>query len=96
MGKILGHLEPKRVFHFFEEVLSIPHESGNEKELSDYCVKFAQDRGLSVIQDQFNNIIIEKPATPGYEDRPGVILQGHLDMVCVVILHQNDLYSAKS
>ena len=83
MGKILGHLEPKNVFHFFEEVLSIPHESGNEKELSDYCVKFAQDRGLSVIQDQFNNIIIEKPATPGYEDRPGVILQGHLDMVCV-------------
>ncbi len=83
MERILEHLEPKNVFRFFEEVLSIPHESGNEKELSDYCVKFAQDRGLAVIQDQFNNIIIEKPAAPGYEDRPGVILQGHLDMVCV-------------
>ena len=83
MGKILGHLEPKNVFHFFEEILSIPHESGNEKQLSDYCVRFAQDRGLKVIQDEVNNIIIEKPATPGYEDRPGIIFQGHLDMVCV-------------
>lgn len=83
MERLLAHLEPKNVFHFYEDVLTIPHESGNEKELSDYCVKFAKERGLKVIQDEVNNIIIEKPATPGYEDRPGIILQGHLDMVCV-------------
>ena len=81
--KKLAHLEPKEVFRFYEEILCIPHESGNEKALSDYCVKFAKDRGLQVHQDAVNNVLISKPATPGYEDRPAIILQGHLDMVCV-------------
>jgi len=79
----LTHLEPKEVFRFYEEILSIPHESGNEKALSDYCVRFAKDRGLSVYQDPVNNVLISKAATPGQEHRPGIILQAHLDMVCV-------------
>ena len=81
MGK-LSHLHPGRVFHYFEEICAIPHGSGDTRRISDYCVAFAQSHGLWCRQDALNNVIIKKPATPGYEDHPAVILQGHLDMVC--------------
>lgn len=82
MQGILKNLEPNLVFHFFEEISQIPRGSGNEKGISDYLVRFANDRGLEVIQDEALNVIIKKPATAGYENAPGVILQGHMDMVC--------------
>lgn len=75
-------LEPKRVFHYFNAICAIPHGSYNTKALSDYCVEVATSLGLSVTQDSTNNVIIEKPASPGYENAAPVILQGHLDMVC--------------
>ena len=80
--RVLENLEPKKVFEFFEDITQIPHGSYNEKAISDYCVKFAKDRGLEVYQDDLYDVIIKCPATPGYEDVEGVILQGHLDMVC--------------
>ena len=80
--RVLENLEPKKVFQFFEDLTQIPRGSGNEKAVSDYCVKFAQDRGLEVRQDELYNVVIKCPATAGYEDVEGVILQGHLDMVC--------------
>lgn len=80
---ILSGCEPKEALEFFEELCAIPHGSGNTKAISDYCVKFANDRGLTVIQDEINNIIITKEATKGYENKDTIILQGHLDMVCV-------------
>ncbi|MCL2565289.1 MAG: aminoacyl-histidine dipeptidase [Defluviitaleaceae bacterium] len=79
---ILENLEPKKVFMFFEEISRIPRGSGNEKEASDYLVKFAKDRNLEVIQDNVYNVIIKKPGTKGYENSPPVILQGHIDIVC--------------
>lgn len=79
---ILENLEPKEVFHYFEELSQIPRGTFNTKEVSDYCVKFANDRGLEVIQDEINNVIIKKPGTKGYEESDPVIIQGHLDMVC--------------
>ncbi len=79
---ILDKYEPQSVFRFFEEVCSIPHGSGNTKKISDYLFNFACKRGLDVAQDKLNNIIIRKPASPGYETRPSVIIQGHMDMVC--------------
>ena len=78
---VLQHLEPRSVFRFFEQMCAIPHGSGNTKAISDYCVKFAESRGLEVHQDGLNNVVIVKPATPGYEAAPTVIVQGHLDMV---------------
>ena len=78
---MLEHLEPKAVFHFFEDLTRIPHGSRNTKAISDYCVSFAKERGLWVYQDELNNVIIKKPASAGYEAAPAVILQGHLDMV---------------
>lgn len=81
MGHILAGLEPERVFHYFEEICAIPHSSGHTKQLSDYCKALAQQKGYSFVQDQWNNLIIKKPASVGYEQVPAVILQGHLDMV---------------
>ena len=79
--RVLEKLEPRSVFYFFEDLCRIPHGSGNTKAISDYCVRFAQERGLRCVQDAVNNIIIWKDGTPGYENAPTVILQGHLDMV---------------
>jgi len=70
------------VFRYFGEISAIPRGSGNEKQISDYMVEFARKHGLEVIQDKAMNIVIKKPAAPGYENAPAVILQGHLDMVC--------------
>lgn len=78
---VLSNLEPKSVFHYFEEITRIPHGSGNVEQISDYLVDFAKARGLFYIQDELKNVIIVKEATPGYENEPAVILQGHMDMV---------------
>ena len=78
---VLSNLEPKRVFEIFESLASIPHGSRNTKAISDWCVKFGEERGLECHQDAANNVILIAPATPGYENAPAVILQGHLDMV---------------
>ncbi|MDD2480734.1 MAG: aminoacyl-histidine dipeptidase [Lutispora sp.] len=72
-----------KIFKYFEEISKIPRGSGNEKAISDYLVRFAKENNLEVIQDEVMNVIIKKPASPGYENSPGVILQGHMDMVCV-------------
>lgn len=81
MGK-LSHLQPARVFHYFEEICGIPHGSGDTARISDYCVAFAKAHQLAYHQDALGNVIIKKPATAGYESHPAVILQGHIDMVC--------------
>ena len=70
------------VFKYFSEISKIPRCSGNEKAISDYLVSEAKRLGLEVIQDETLNVIIKKPGSSGYEDSPGVILQGHMDMVC--------------
>lgn len=75
-------LENNKVLAFFKELSNIPRESGNEKAVSDYLVQFGKDRHLETIQDEENNVIIKMPASPGCEDKPSLILQGHIDMVC--------------
>lgn len=79
---VLSDLEPKAVFRYFEEICQIPHGSGNTKAISDYLKEFAVAHDLKYRQDEWNNVIIWKDASPGYEDAPTVMLQGHMDMVC--------------
>ena len=79
---VLDKLQPQCVLHYFEELSAIPHGSGNVGAISDYCVRFAKDRGLEYHQDEKGNVVIIKKAAAGYETAPAVILQGHLDMVC--------------
>ena len=76
------NLKPERVFHYFRELSDIPRESHNEKAVSDYIYNFGKKLGLEIKQDDILNVYIRKPATKGYENKPGIILQGHMDMVC--------------
>ncbi len=78
----LAGLQPADVFGYFEEICSMPHGSGNTKIISDYLVDFAQKQGLRYAQDEDNNVILWQEGTCGLEDRPPVIIQGHMDMVC--------------
>lgn len=78
--KINGY-QPEALFHFFEDLSAIPRGSGEEKAVSDWIVAFARERGLEVTQDAAWNVIVRKPGTKGSEDRPPVLLQGHIDMV---------------
>lgn len=81
MGK-LENLEPKRVFYYFEEITKIPRCSFKEEKIKDFLINFAKDHGLEYYDDKYNNVIIKKEASPGYEDKEAIILQGHTDMVC--------------
>ena len=71
----------KRYFYYFNEICKIPHGSRNEKALSDYIVNFAKEHHLDYKQDDVYNVIIEKPASKGYEKSEPIILQAHIDMV---------------
>lgn len=75
--------EPKNVMKYFEEICAIPHGSGNTKEISDYLMDFAAKHDLDAVQDDMNNVIIWKKATEDKTDSEPIILQGHIDMVCV-------------
>ena len=81
MGK-LENLEPKRVFYYFEEITKIPRCSFKEEKIKDFLINFAKNHGLEYYDDKYNNVIIKKEASPGYEDKEAIILQGHTDMVC--------------
>jgi dipeptidase D len=71
-----------KVIEYFKEISKIPRGSGNEKAVSCYIADFARERGAKVIQDDWNNLIISKPASLNGKGKPPVILQAHLDMVC--------------
>lgn len=81
--EVLKGLQPARVFHYFEEISGIPRGSGNTGPISDYLAEFARHHELESIRDAADNVILFGPASPGYEDAPAVILQGHCDMVTV-------------
>ena len=91
---VLENCEPKRVFHYFEEICKIPHGSGNTRQISDYLVQFAKNHDLKYIQDEMNNVVIYKPGTAGYQIALIVIVQCHMYMVCE-IRPDVDLYFTK-
>ena len=75
-------LKPEKVFYYFEKLCSVPHGSGNTKQISDLCAGFARELGLRYRQDEVNNLVIWKDGSRGYENAAPIILQGHIDMVC--------------
>jgi len=74
-------LEPRALWNYFADICEIPHPSKKEEKIIEFMKNFGESNGLETIVDETGNVIIKKPATPGYEDRKGIILQGHLDMV---------------
>jgi dipeptidase D len=77
----IKNLEPRSVWSIFDQMLQIPRPSYHEEKIQDWAFNFGKSLGLETSKDEAGNVIIRKPATPGMENRKGVILQGHLDMV---------------
>ena len=72
----------KKYCYYFKQISDIPRGSGNEKAVSDFVVELAKKHGYDYIQDELYNVIVSKPASPGYENSEPLIMQAHLDMVC--------------
>lgn len=75
-------LKPESVFRFFSEINNIPRPSKHEEMFIAYLKSFAESRGLETVVDATGNVLIRKPATPGREQAPTIVLQSHMDMVC--------------
>ncbi len=82
MSSPLESLEPKLLWQHFDTIRRIPRPSKHEEKIIAGVKSWAADRGFEVLQDAAGSMTIKVPATPGHEDAPTVILQGHLDMVC--------------
>ena len=72
----------KNVFDIFAEICKVPRPSKHEEQISQWLQSFAAAHGIECIADEAMNVIMRVPATPGYEDHEGIILQAHMDMVC--------------
>ncbi|WP_300700620.1 M20/M25/M40 family metallo-hydrolase, partial [uncultured Alistipes sp.] len=81
MNRDLTALKPALVWKHFAEIARIPRPSGHEEKIRAYVLAEARRMGLECLEDEAHNIYVRKPATPGMEDRKGVVLQAHLDMV---------------
>ncbi len=77
-----NELKPARVFEQFAKINEIPRPSKHEEQMIEYLKSFGESRGLETLVDETGNVIIRKPATPGYENKDTIILQSHMDMVC--------------
>ncbi len=78
----LETLQPRSVWAHFATLCAIPRPSLHEAALREHLIEWAQARDIAAVVDDVGNLILKKPASPGCEAMPGVILQGHLDMVC--------------
>ncbi len=78
----IEELEPKEVWSQFNEILKVPRPSKKEEKIIQYLLDWAKKHGLEAKKDEIGNVLIKKPATPGYENRRTVVLQSHVDMVC--------------
>ncbi len=82
MNPLLIEKDYKNVFRFFSEISAVPRGSKNNTTISNYLVDFAKEHSLEYFQDEFENVVVIKEASLGYEAAPAIILQGHMDMVC--------------
>lgn len=82
MKSAIEGLEPKLLWEHFYQVSQIPRCSKNEDAVGEYIISVAKKNNLEYQKDQDGNIIVRKKATPGYENKPAIVIQGHTDMVC--------------
>ena len=81
MDKNLAALKPALVWKHFAEIVNIPRPSGSEDKIRQYLVDFAVAHNIEHSVDEAGNVYMRKAATPGYEDRKGIVIQAHMDMV---------------
>lgn len=77
----ITNLEPKLVWQCFDEITKVPRPTHHLEKMRSFLVDWAQRHGISVKTDEVGNVMMSKPATPGHENAPTIILQGHQDMV---------------
>ncbi len=82
MSSVIEGLNPAKLWEQFYNVSQIPRGSGNEEAVGEYVISVAKKNNLEYKKDEFGNIVVLQPASPGYENKPTVIIQGHTDMVC--------------
>ena len=75
-------LEPKLFWEHFYNISQIPRCSKEEEKIREHIINFAKENGIEYKEDTCGNIVLKKGATPGYENKPIAVLQGHMDMVC--------------
>lgn len=75
-------LKPEAVWGYFEEICQVPRPSKKEGKIIAYLLEWAKKHNLEARRDEAGNVVIKKPATPGRENAPTVVLQAHMDMVC--------------
>lgn len=79
---VLSKIHPQPLFNYFEQICQVPRPSKKEEKIRNYLLDFARENGFEAKTDDAGNVLILKPATPGRENSPVVILQTHMDMVC--------------
>ena len=82
MSRVTENLKPARLWYHFEEISKIPRCSKHEEKVMEYLVSFAKEKGLEVKRDKAGNLVVIKKADPGMENKPTIVIQGHVDMVC--------------
>ena len=82
MNNTLDSLQPAAVWKYFGELMNIPRPSKHEAKVSAFLQDFGRKLGFETLADEVGNVLIRKPAAPGYENAPRVCLQAHMDMVC--------------
>ena len=82
MTKILSSLQPQPLFDYFEQICQVPRPSKKEEKIRQFLLDFAKENQLEAKTDYAGTVLISKPAAPGRENSPKVILQTHMDMVC--------------
>ncbi len=75
-------LKPSLIWGIFDEITKVPRPSKKEEKIRQFLLDFAAKHNIAVKTDEVGNVVMSKPATPGHENAPTVILQGHMDMVC--------------
>ena len=75
-------LEPKLIWEQFDDITKVPRPSKKEEKIIAWLIEWAKKYGFDYQTDETGNVVIRKAATKGFEDRPAVILQSHMDMVC--------------
>ncbi len=82
MENVFQNLKPEKVWKYFAEICKIPRASKKEEKMVQYLLDFGKQLNLETLSDEVGNVVIRKPATAGYENKPWVALQSHIDMVC--------------
>ena len=77
----IKNLEPKVIWKNFDLLTQVPRPSGHLERIQQFLLDFGKQAGVAAFKDPAGNIVMRKPATPGMENRKGIILQAHMDMV---------------